>query len=344
MKLLKTLQNKTKNISPPIWFMIQAGRYLPEYREIRSKEDNFLDLCYNPKLAAEITLQPIKRFGFDGAILFSDILVIPDALGIKTKFIKNIGPKLDPITSEKDLTNLKINNIKNHLQPVFETINLVKLYKPKETNFIGFSGSPWTISTYIVEGGSSRNFEKIRSIAIKNEDFFQKLIDILINSIIEYLSYQIESGVEIIQLFDSWAGILPENQFNKWVLNPNKKIIDKIKEKYPNIPIILFTKGGGILNKNICQNINFECLAIDQNLPRWWAKDNIQKKYNKIIQGNLDNILLCYGSKEEIKKEVIDILDNFNDQNFIFNLGHGILKETPIENVEHVIELVRNYS
>lgn len=342
MKLLNTLKGK-KTVTPPIWLMRQAGRYLPEYKEIREKELNFLDLCYNPKLASKITLQPIKRYGFDGAILFSDILVIPDALGIKTEFIKNVGPKLNPITTEKDLNNLRINNIKNHLSPVFETINLVKSQKPKETNLIGFSGSPWTIATYIIEGGSSKNFEKIRSIAIKDEDFFQKLIDILINSIIEYLSYQIESGVEIIQLFDSWAGILPESEFSKWVLNPNKKIIDTIKERYPEIPIILFAKNSGLLNENICQNIKFDCLAIDQNLPKKWVKDVIQNKYSKIIQGNLDNILLCYGSKDQIKKEVINILDIFNDYPFIFNLGHGVLKDTPIENVEFVLDLVRNY-
>lgn len=342
MKLLNTLKGK-KTVTPPIWLMRQAGRYLPEYKEIRKKELNFLDLCYNPKLASKITLQPIKRYGFDGAILFSDILVIPDALGIKTEFIKNVGPKLNPITTEKDLNNLRINNIKNHLSPVFETINLVKSQKPKETNLIGFSGSPWTIATYIIEGGSSKNFEKIRSIAIKDEDFFQKLIDILINSIIEYLSYQIESGVEIIQLFDSWAGILPESEFSKWVLNPNKKIIDTIKERYPEIPIILFAKNSGLLNENICQNIKFDCLAIDQNLPKKWVKDVIQNKYSKIIQGNLDNILLCYGSKDQIKKEVINILDSFNDYPFIFNLGHGVLKDTPIENVEFVLDLVRNY-
>jgi uroporphyrinogen decarboxylase len=342
LKLYKTLK-KEKSLTPPIWFMRQAGRYLPEYMKIRSKVDNFLDLCYNPKLASEITLQPIERFGFDGAILFSDILVIPDALGIKTNFVKNFGPKLTPILTEKELDNLKIDNIKNHLNPVFETINLIKHKKPKETNLIGFSGSPWTIATYIIEGGSSRNFEKIRSIAISNEIFFQKLINILIDSIIEYISYQIESGVEIIQLFDSWSGILPEKQFNKWVLNPNKKIIDKIKEKYPNIPIILFTKGAGILNDNICKNIDFDCLAIDQNLPIKWVKDNICNKYNKVIQGNLDNILLCYGSKESIKDVVLEILDNFKDDLFIFNLGHGILKQTSIENVQYVIDLVRNY-
>lgn len=343
MKLLRTLQKKEKYSTPPIWFMRQAGRYLPEYRNIRSKEGNFLNLCYNPKLASEITLQPIKRFGFDGAILFSDILVIPDALGIKTEFIKNFGPKLQNISTEQDLDKLKLNNIKNHLNPVFEAIDIIKSTKPKKTNLIGFSGSPWTIATYIIEGGSSKNFEKTRSIAIQNEIFFQKLIDILIDSIIEYLSYQIEAGVEIIQLFDSWSGILPESQFEKWVLNANKKIIDNVKNKYPEIPIILFTKGAGILNENICKNINFDCLAIDQNLPKNWVKENIQNKYNKIIQGNLDNILLCYGSKDDIKKEVLSILSNFNEKEFVFNLGHGVLKETPIKNIELVLNIINNY-
>ena len=245
-KLIRTLNGEKFKI-PPIWMMRQAGRYLPEYREIRNKADNFLELCYNPKLASQITLQPINRFGFDGAILFSDILVIPDALGVKVEFVKSEGPKLQKITDEKSLSKLNLNNIKNHLSRVFETIDITKSKLDKKTTLIGFSGSPWTVATYMVEGGGSKNFENVRTLAISNPQFFQKLINILIEAISIYLIAQIEAGVEVVKLFDSWAGILPEAEFEKWVIKPNKKIINNIQKKYPKIPIILFTRGSGVL-------------------------------------------------------------------------------------------------
>ena len=339
-KLLKTLEGEKFKI-PPIWMMRQAGRYLPEYLKIRAEVDNFLDLCYNPKLASEITIQPIKRFGFDGAILFSDILVIPDALGVEVKFIKNEGPKLQKILDEKSLLKLNLNNIENHLLRVFETIELTKSKLNKQTTLIGFSGSPWTIATYMVEGGGSKNFENIRTLAISNPLFFQKLIDILVEAISIYLIKQIEFGVEVVKLFDSWAGVLPENEFKKWVINPNQKIINNIQNKYPKIPIILFARGSGILYENIALSINNVALAIDQILPKKWAKEVLQNKLGRIIQGNLDNILLLCGSEEEIEKEVIEILNYFNEKPFVFNLGHGVLPHTPIKNIEKVLRVLR---
>jgi uroporphyrinogen decarboxylase len=321
--------------------MRQAGRYLPEYRQIRSKADNFLNLCYNPKLASEITLQPIKRFGFDGAILFSDILVIPDALGVKVEFVKNEGPKLEKTLNEKSLLNLKLNNVENHLGRVFETINLVKDNLDQNTTFIGFSGSPWTIATYMVEGGGSKNFEKTRSLAISNSQFFEKLINILIESISTYLIKQIECGVEVVKLFDSWAGVLPPVEFKKWVINPNQQIIQNIKKIYPDVPIILFARGSGVSYEEVASKIDATAFAIDQNLPKKWAQEVLQEKYGKIIQGNLDNILLASGDLDEIEKEVLDILRNFNDKPFIFNLGHGVLPHTPLENVEKVLRVIR---
>lgn len=341
-KLLRTLKGeKFKN--PPIWMMRQAGRYLPEYQKIRSESKNFLELCYNPKLASKITLQPIKRFGFDGAILFSDILVIPDALGVKVEFVKNEGPKLQQILDEKSLINLKLNNIENHLGKVFEVISLVKGELDQNTTFIGFSGSPWTIATYMVEGGGSKNFEKVRGLAISNSQFFQKLIDILVEAISIYLIKQIEIGVEVVKLFDSWAGILPPSEFEKWVIIPNQKIIENIRKKYPEVPIILFTRGAGGLYENVV-NTSATALAIDQNLSKKWARETLQNKCGKIIQGNLDNILLANGSLEEIEKETLEILKFFNDKPFIFNLGHGVLPYTPIINIEKVLQVVRNFN
>lgn len=339
-KLLRTLNGEKFDI-PAIWMMRQAGRYLPEYREIRAKADNFLSLCYNPKLASEITLQPIRRFGFDGAILFSDILVIPDALGVKVEFVKNEGPKLEKVLNEKDLVKLNLSNIEKHLNTVFETINLTKGQLDNKTTFIGFSGSPWTIATYMVEGGGSKNFENVRGLAISNPQFFQHLTDILVEAISIYLIKQIESGVEVIKLFDSWAGVLPESEFEKWVINPNKKIIENVQKKYPNFPIILFTRGAGVLYENVALNIDNICLAIDQNLSKKWVKEILQEKHQRIIQGNLDNILLASGSLIDIEKEVLEIKNTFGNKPFIFNLGHGILPHTPIANVEKMLKVLR---
>ena len=210
-KLNNTLLKKEKFTNPPIWIMRQAGRYLPEYRKIRSNVKNFLDLCYNPKLASEVTLQPITRFDFDAAIIFSDILVIPDALGIKVEFVKNEGPKLEAVKSGFDLSKLKINNIENHLNPVFETLELTKSKLSPDKSLIGFSGSPWTLATYICEGGGSKNFDIVKELAIRDENFFSELIEILTQSIITYTLSQIKAGADVIKLFDSWAGVLPES-------------------------------------------------------------------------------------------------------------------------------------
>ena len=341
-KLLNTLQGQ-KFSTPPIWLMRQAGRYLPEYQQIRSKTDNFLDLCYNPKLASEITMQPVNRFGFDGAILFSDILVIPDALGVKVEFIKNEGPKLQKTLDEKSLLDLKLNNIEKHLSRVFETINILNSKIDKNTTLIGFSGSPWTISTYMIEGGGSKNFENVKNLSISNPQFFQKLINILIEAISIYSIRQIEAGAEVIKLFDSWAGVLSESEFKKWVINPNKEIINNIKKTHPKTPIILFARGSGALYENLALEIEGVSLAIDQMLPKKWAKEILQQKLNKIIQGNLDNVLLASGSEEEIEKETIEILNHFSSKSFVFNLGHGVLPHTPIKNIEKVMEVLRDY-
>ncbi len=338
--LINTLLKKEKFSKPPIWIMRQAGRYLPEYREIRSNVKNFLELCYTPKLASEVTLQPIRRFDFDAAIIFSDILVIPDALGIKVEFVKNEGPKLQKLTAGDDLKKLRVGNLKKHLNPVFEAIKLTKSKLGKEKDLIGFSGSPWTLACYIIEGGGSKNFDLVRETAIRDEKFFAELIEILTQSVIEYLSHQINAGADAVKLFDSWAGVLPPTELRKWVINPTKKIVAEIKKRHPNIPIICFPRGIGIMYKEFAQTVEPHGLALDQNVERKWARDNLQKN-GVVIQGNLDNFLLAFGSKKEIEKEVVDILECFGDNPFVFNLGHGILPETPIENVEFVLSLLK---
>jgi len=319
--------------SPPIWIMRQAGRYLPEYREVRSNVKNFLELCYTPKLASEVTLQPIRRFGFDAAIIFSDILVIPDALGVKVEFVKNEGPRLGKF----ELSSLKIDNIKSHLNPVFEALELTKSKLDKQTALIGFSGAPWTLACYMIEGGGSKNFEETRKTALQNPQYFSQLIEILTQAIIEYLSLQIKAGADVVKIFDSWAGILPPNELQKWVINPTKKIVSELKKLHPQTPIICFPRGIGMNYLEFSKQVGSNVLALDQTIDKNWASKNL----TPILQGNLDNFLLAFGDQKEIEKEVLAILESFGNRPFIFNLGHGILPETPIANVELVLKLVR---
>lgn len=340
-KLINTLLKKEKNSNPPIWIMRQAGRYLPEYREVRSNVKNFLELCYTPKLASEVTLQPIRRFGFDAAIIFSDILVIPDALGVKVEFVQNEGPKLQKISNNADLKSLKTNNIVSHLQPVFEALELTKSKLDSNTALIGFSGSPWTLACYMIEGGGSKNFENTRKTAIHDEKFFAELIEILTQSIVTYLSQQIKAGADVVKLFDSWAGVLPPTQLRKWVIEPTKKIVAQLKKLHPQTPVICFPRGIGMMYEEFAREVNSQGLALDQNLEKNWVKKNLQENLGQVVQGNLDNILLACGSKNEIEKEVLQILESFGEHPFIFNLGHGIIPQTPIENVELVMRLVR---
>lgn len=336
-RLVKTLLEKEKFSNPPVWIMRQAGRYLPEYLEVRKDVKNFLDLCYNPKLASEVTLQPIRRFDFDAAIIFSDILVIPDALGVKVEFVKNEGPQLGKF----ELKNLKIDNIEKHLSPVFEALALTKSKLSKDKTLIGFSGSPWTLACYMMEGGGSKNFEITRQSAIADEEFFLQLIEILTQSVIEYLSLQIKAGADAVKLFDSWAGVLPPAQLQKWVIDPTKKIVAAIKKNHPEIPVICFPRGVGVNYEKFALDVAPHGLALDQTIEKKWAKKNLQQNLGQVVQGNLDNFLLAFGSKSEIEKEVKEILEVFSDHPFIFNLGHGILPQTPIENVELLLKIIR---
>jgi uroporphyrinogen decarboxylase len=340
-KIINVINSKVCEKNPPIWIMRQAGRYLPEYREIRNKVDNFLDLCYNPKLASEVTLQPLTRFDFDAGIIFSDILVIPDALGIKVEFVKNHGPKLAEFSLEKDLKNLRKNNFDLYLSSVYEAINLTKAKLKNHQALIGFAGAPWTLACYILEGGGSKNFDKVKKIALQDPENFAILIDILTNAVIEFLSKQIQAGVDIVKIFDSWAGIIPPIQLSQWVINPAKKIIDNLKQKFPNIPVIYFPKNIGVNYSKFYQITKPDVLAVDQNLDLSWINQVLQQQDQAVIQGNLDNFLLAFGTKQQIVSEVENILMKLNNHPFIFNLGHGILPETPIENVELLLNIIR---
>jgi len=336
-KLLQVL-TRQKVSPPPIWLMRQAGRFLPEYRELRQKAENFLDFCYNPELAVEATLQPIRRFGFDAAILFSDILVIPDALGQQVTFEGGVGPKLNALDGPDDLSKLSTANLHEHLSPVYRTVEGLREALPPETTLIGFAGAPWTVATYMVEGGSSRDYAKTRSWAYRDSDTFSQLMDLLVNATADYLIRQIRHGAETVQLFDSWAGILPEQEFHRWSIDPARRIVSRLKQEFPDIPVIGFPRGAGALYADYVVETGVDAVSIDSSVPLQWAAETLQQ--HVIVQGNLDNVLLASGG-EALDREIDRILETLGNGPHIFNLGHGILPHTPPENVARLCDRIR---
>ena len=335
---LEALNGKTLE-RPPFWFMRQAGRYLPEYRKIRHSIPTFLDLCYNPELASEVTMQPIDRFKPDVAILFSDILVIPDALGRKVSFSKGIGPELDPIISLKDVDNLLVNNVNQHLSPVYETVKKVKKRLPEEIALLGFAGAPWTVATYMVEGGSSRDFLKVKTWAREDPDRFDYLLSIIVEATTDYLIGQIESGADAIQIFDTWAGIVPSDQFNRFVISPTKSIISNVRKLKPDIKFIGFPKGIGPEISTYVSETGIDCISIDSTLSPNYAATFLQS--NCTIQGNLDPVALLIGGKTMIKA-ADQIIKNLENGPFIFNLGHGVMPQTPTQNIELLAKHIKS--
>lgn len=330
------LIQKKSQTRTPIWLMRQAGRYLPEYRKVRSEFDNFLDFCFCPEAAAEVTMQPLHRFDLDAAIIFSDILVVPKAMGVDVRFIEKQGPVLNI----KDVTKIKQPDLK-YFKKIGETISLVKneLKKNYPTKaLIGFCGAPWTVAAYIIQGSGSRDYELARKFAYEREKDFQKLINKITQASIKYLEIQIKSGAEVVKIFDSHAGVLNEKEFKKWVEQPNKKIVSSIHSKFPNIPIICFPRGAGTKYSSFSKTVGSEVVAIDHTLPISWAKKNIKG----IIQGNLDNILLTADEKSLVNG-VKQIIKDFGSTKYIFNLGHGILPTTKIKNIELLIKTIRKH-
>jgi uroporphyrinogen decarboxylase len=341
-KLLINVLKGHKAIRPPLWLMRQAGRHLPEYNKLRLQSKNFLDFCYSQNLCVDATLQPIKRYGFDAAILFSDILVIPDALGQQVQFIPGTGPVLQPISTVKEINDLNLSKLLQHLSPIYESIEKVVLrlkdFSSKPA-LIGFIGAPWTLATYMVEGGSSRDHQKTRKWAYESPEEFNQLINLLIDATSQHLLQQIRSGVEVIQIFDSWAGVLSPLQFDRWVIGPTKKIIDRIKVKFPDIPIIGFPRGAGLLYKNFIEETGVDAVSIDSAVPLNWAVENLQKTV--VVQGNLDNLALLVGG-DLLEAEITNVLTALSNGPFIFNLGHGVLPDTPISHVERLVERVHS--
>ncbi len=334
-KLLNVLRGKQEAI-PPIWLMRQAGRYLPEYRALRAEKGGFLALAYDSDAACEITLQPIRRFGFDGAILFSDILVIPHAMGQDLWFETGEGPRLAPRLAESRLEDFV--PAAERLAPVIDTVRKVSAGLPSEKTFLGFAGSPWTVATYMVHGQGSKDQAEARRMAHAEPERFGGLIEAIISTTVDYLGDQLDAGVDAVQLFDSWAGSLSPAQFEKWVIAPNAEIVRRLKARNPKAVIIGFPKGAGGKLAAYAEGTGVDALGLDETVDPHWANRELPKGLP--VQGNLDPLALIAGGNV-LKDAVENILSAFQDRPHIFNLGHGILPDTPIENVELLLNLVR---
>jgi len=337
-KLLETLKGK-KFKTPPIWLMRQAGRYLPEYQKTRKKAGGFLDLCYNSDLSTEVTLQPIRRFDFDAAILFADILLIPQALGMELWFETGEGPRLTGLLNGFDIKNLKpADQVHDKLEPIYQTVKNLSSALPNETTLIGFAGAPWTVATYMVFGKGSKDHSEVKRFVNQKPEIFDKLIDILTRATIEYLCEQIKAGADVIKIFDSWAGALSGQDMIKYSFDPMNKIASEVKKRHPKIPIIVFPRGVGGGYELFSKVEQFSALAIDSAVPAPWAA-NLQD--NITIQGNLDPLLLVSGGKK-LKTEVEYLIHHLNNKRFVFNLGHGITPDADPNNVSRLVEYVRN--
>ena len=334
-KLLNVLKGNQEAI-PPVWLMRQAGRYLPEYRALRAEKGGFLALAYDSNAACEITLQPIRRFGFDGAILFSDILVIPHAMGQDLWFETGEGPRLAPRLAESRLEDFV--PAPERLAPVIETVRKVSAALPPETTFLGFAGSPWTVATYMVHGQGSKDQAETRRMAHAEPERFGALIEAIIAATVDYLGDQIDAGVDAVQLFDSWAGSLSPAQFEKWVIAPNAEIVRRLKARNRDAVIIGFPKGAGGKLAAYAEGTGVDALGLDETVDPHWANRELRKGLP--VQGNLDPLALIAGG-DVLKDAVKNILSAFEDRPHIFNLGHGILPDTSIENVQLLLNLVR---
>ncbi len=320
--------------------MRQAGRYLPEYRAIRGRVENFLDMCYQPDIATEVTLQPVQRFGVDAAILFADILLVPDAMGCGVAFKSGEGPVLDPVQDTSDLARLSIDSVDEHLAPVYETVRWLHEELPERVALIGFAGAPWTVATYMVEGGTSRDFARTKAWAYEAPESFQTLIDLLVEATIGYLRAQVEAGADVVQLFDSWAGALNPDGFHRWVIEPTRRIVDALKRDYPSLPVIGFPRGVGVGYGAYVASTRIDGVSIDSSIPPSWAAETLQPRV--AVQGNLDPIALMVGG-EAMHQGAHEILNELAHGPFVFNLGHGIVPSTPPEHVENLVELVHDW-
>lgn len=332
-KIARIISQDESDEKVPIWLMRQAGRSLPEYRKAVENMNNFMEICYSTNLVTELTLQPITRFDMDAAIIFSDILIIADILGCNVNFIRGMGPIIRPIESAKELKSLQ--GIESNTLPILNAIKEVRSQLPEEKSLIGFAGGPWTVSSYIIEGGGSKTFSKVLNFCpLALEEIIKKITE----ATIIYLINQIEFGADVIQLFDSNAGVLKGKLFERYIIKPTKEIVSAIKSRFPNFPIIGFPRSAENLYTDYCEQTGVSAVSIDYNVPIEWAKENLKIP----LQGNLNPSLLAYNKSEAIE-EAKRIIDCFRGLPFIFNLGHGVLPDTPVENIAALVDLVRNY-
>jgi uroporphyrinogen decarboxylase len=335
--ILDVLSGRTLR-PPPIWLMRQAGRYLPEYRAVREKAGGFLDLVFNPELAAEVTLQPIRRFNFDAAILFSDILVVPHALGQPVAFAAGEGPVLEPVKDRTDFERLN-SDIDHHvLAPIYETVRRVKAALPPAVTLLGFCGAPWTVATYMIAGRGTPDQAPARLFAYRDAAAFDVLMDVLVEASASYLVRQLQAGADAVQIFDTWAGVLPPDQFARWSIAPTKRIVDLVRQQVPGAKIIGFPRGAGTMMSRYVAETGVDAAGLDWMTDRDFARDHVQASVP--VQGNVDPLVLLAGGGA-LDRAVDAVMDAFAGGRFIFNLGHGILPETPIAHVEQMLKRVR---
>ena len=340
MTVLCKISQGEKIWPPPVWLMRQAGRYLPEYNKVRKQAGSFLDLCYTPQFASEVTLQPISRFDFDAAIIFADILLIAENMNFTLSFEDKIGPIIKPKLSDYPLLKAPISIENSNLMNVMESIKLTRDRLPKEKSLIGFCGAPWTVLSYLINGKSQSKFTETIGWMEQNPTTSDEALNILIELSIEYLGLQIEAGADVIKIFDSWAGVLNAKQFENWVIEPTKKIILSVKKNYPDTPIIGFPKGATNFYVDFVNKTNVDIIALDHTFSRLTAVKTLQE--NVVLQGNISPEILLKGGKI-LEDDIIENIETFRNHPFIIGLGHGILKETPPENVKKLVEIVRNH-
>ena len=336
--LLRTLRGENGD-HRPVWLMRQAGRYLPEYRALRAQKGGFLPLVYDAEAAAEITLQPIRRYGLDGAILLSDILIVPYAMGQDLEFLAGEGPHLSPRLADAALSSLHA--VPQRLAPIYETVKLVRAQLPADKTMLGFAGSPWTVATYMVNGEGSRDQHETRAMAYRDREGFQAIIDAIVTVTVDYLAGQVLAGAEAVQLFDSWAGSLAPSEFERWVIAPNAAIVAQLKRRFPELPVIGFPKGAGEKLPAYARETGVHAVGIDETIDPVWAARELPAGLP--VQGNLDPLLLLSGG-DEMERETLRILDAFADRPHVFNLGHGIGQTTPVEHVAQLLGVVRGWS
>ncbi|QYX57714.1 uroporphyrinogen decarboxylase [Roseovarius sp. SCSIO 43702] len=336
--ILRALAGETLPV-PPIWMMRQAGRYLPEYKATRAEAGDFLSLCYNPELATEVTLQPIRRFGFDAAILFADILLVPQALGADLWFVTGEGPRLSTVTDRAGVDALRpAAEVHETLAPIYQTVRNLAAALPADTTLIGFAGAPWTVATYMIAGRGTPDQGPAHTL--KNEDraTFEALIDLLTEATVEYLSAQIEAGAEVVKLFDSWAGSLGAADFEAYAVGPTKRIIAALKSRHPDTPVIAFPRGAGAAYEGFARATGADCVALDDGVTPKWAAAHVQK--DGCVQGNLASSHMVTGG-EALVSETRRIVEAFSNGPHIFNLGHGITPDADPDNVQLMIDTVR---